>query len=248
MRVTTSWKKACAVSALTHCLVIGTFGLVMSTLLTEHSKEFYTVDLDVSSTATAGSGYAGGGGVSFPEPLTEEALHAKETIGESNIADSSLTSPNVSSVGPAAPRAVSGAPISGNGSGGGTGSGKGTGSGDGVGSGHGYGEGSGAGQGSGDSGAVGTGTAPFDVQGFWSVLNQNKEYPYMAVRRGIEGTVGLAISLDGDGNLMSVEVVSSSGSSLLDEAAVAGARKSCPYPNASGRPISIETTVVFKLQ
>ncbi len=253
MNARQSWKRACTASVVVHCLAIGIFSVFLGGVLEQQKQTVYTIDLDMSSSLSSGSGHAGGGGSAFPEPLKAEEVAAKtaavqhETPSFPDPYASEVSRPATVSNDSAA--AAAERPRYGDGgSGGGTGGGEGSGSGTGTGSGQGYGEGSGSGQGSGNSGASGTGSSPFDVDGFWAALNSNKQYPYMAVRRGIQGTVTLAIALDGDGNLMHVSVASSSGNSMLDEAAIQAAQASCPYPNASGQPVSINTTVVFRLQ
>lgn len=58
-----------------------------------------------------------------------------------------------------------------------------------------------------------------------SLGNPPPEYPPMALRRRIEGTVGLKILVTAQGTAGQVQVTSSSGSSLLDKAAVETVRK-----------------------
>ncbi|MBS4913614.1 MAG: energy transducer TonB [Veillonella sp.] len=118
----------------------------------------------------------------------------------------------------------------------GTGTGGGTGIGDGAGSG--YGEGDGAGYGTGGS---------FDGDGFWSAVNSSKTYPAQAVKRGIEGSVTVRVELDGGGNLLSATVVSSSGSRILEQAAVRAVERATPYPNASGQTQVVDVPLQFQL-
>lgn len=43
------------------------------------------------------------------------------------------------------------------------------------------------------AGPAGTGSAPFDSDGFWSAVNANKSYPPMAIKRGLTGTVTVTV-------------------------------------------------------
>lgn len=135
----------------------------------------------------------------------------------------------------------------GTGSGTGSGDGSGIGSGSGDGAGDGTSDGSGDGQGSGDSQTPGTGTGPFDIDGWQAAVNANKNYPLMAVKRNLQGTVTIQTTLDAGGNCLGVSVAGSSGQSLLDDAAVRAAYASCPYPNPTGSTVTITTNVNFRL-
>lgn len=131
----------------------------------------------------------------------------------------------------------SGQGVGGDYDGAGTGTGGGTGIGDGTGSGYGEGEGSGEGSGGGS----------FDGDGFWSAVNSSKIYPAQAVKRGIEGSVTVRVELDGDGNLLSATVVNSSGSRILEQAAVRAVERATPYPNASGQTQVVDVPLQFQL-
>ncbi|MBR2214757.1 MAG: TonB family protein [Selenomonadaceae bacterium] len=126
-------------------------------------------------------------------------------------------------------------------------SGFGSGVGESSGEGEGSGEGLGIGDGTGDSEVSGSGSAPFDFNGFAGAVEANKSYPYMAMRRGIEGSVTMSITLDSAGNLSSLSVVSSDND-LLNDAALQAVRSACPYPNPSGVGVSFTTTLHFYLQ
>ena len=136
---------------------------------------------------------------------------------------------------------------SGSGSGSGDGSGSGSGSGDGTGSGQGTGDGSGSGQGSGDGNVGGTGTAPFDKAGFWAAVDENKEYPYMAMKRHLEGSASVGCTVTSDGSVVGVFLEGSSGHDILDDAAVAAVRAVGSYPNPSGRDVPVSVPVRFNL-
>lgn len=57
-------------------------------------------------------------------------------------------------------------------------------------------------------------------------LKRNQRYPRIAEQRGIEGDVDLEIRIDDSGNVTGVTVVKSSGSSALDDAAIAAVKRS----------------------
>jgi len=69
----------------------------------------------------------------------------------------------------------------------------------------------------------------------WSAaMSGNWHYPEAARARGEQGTVRLAVTIGRSGHVMSARIVSSSGSSTLDQAALEVAR------NATGRPLPPE--------
>lgn len=57
----------------------------------------------------------------------------------------------------------------------------------------------------------------------------NKYYPEASVRYGLYGNVRLLVVIQSDGSLESVEVLSSSGYAVLDEAAIKVVRMAAPY-------------------
>jgi len=61
-------------------------------------------------------------------------------------------------------------------------------------------------------------------------VDAHKHYPRMARRLGVEGRVVLAFTLRADGRLAGVRVAESSGSELLDEAALQAVRDAAPFP------------------
>lgn len=183
----------------------------------------------------------------------EQAVQAQSLLADAAEKAAASAAPAAQAPSPAGPADTGGstAAVSDGGSGGGSGSGSGTGegsgegSGSGSGAGQGYGEGSGNGQGSGDSGAAGTGSAPFDSDGFWSAVNANKSYPPMAIKRGLTGTVTVTVVLDSSGNCVSA---SADSSGLLAKAAVNAVYAACPYPNGTGSTVTVHVPVPFNLQ
>lgn len=82
------------------------------------------------------------------------------------------------------------------------------------------------------------GSGYFDVSGYRASLDANKVMPKQAVRRGITGTVTIRVYFDGEGNYVSAKIEGSSGSSLLDNDALALAARSGGATNTTGEPKS----------
>lgn len=182
-----------------------------------------------------------GGGNGTPAGGTT-TIHSTDTAPVAGIQPSSSTNAGTGTM--AVPMGVdTGQGVGGDYDGAGTGTGGGTGLGDGTGSGTGEGDGSGVGEGTGE----GSGGGSFDGNGFWNAVNSSKTYPAQAVKRGIEGHVTVRVELDGDGNLLSANVVSSSGSGILEQAALRAVERATPYQNASGRTQVIDVPLQFNL-
>lgn len=74
-------------------------------------------------------------------------------------------------------------------------------------------------------------------------------YPERARRAGVEGTVGVRIALAPDGSVRQVELTQSSGSRLLDEAALAAARASTFSPASRNRsPVEAEAVASYRFE
>ena len=82
------------------------------------------------------------------------------------------------------------------------------------------------------------GTGYFDVSEYRASLDANKVMPPQAVRRGITGVVTIRVYFDGEGNYVSARIEESSGSSLLDNDALALAARSGGAINTTGEPKS----------
>ena len=262
-----SWGKAYIVSAAVHLVIFLFLAIGLAVVVAEKEQQVYEIDLQASD-FSQGSGHEGGGSAEnlFPEPLkAEEVAKRVETVQQTippvtpteavvptsdAVTVPQAASETSASSSTAAPSSASSgsASGSGDGSGSGSGSGSGTGSGDGKGDGQGVGSGSGAGQGSGDGNVSGTGSAPFDTNGFWAAVNANKEYPYMAMKRRLEGTTTIVTTISTSGDITSVSVASSSGHGLLDDAAVAAAYAVGSYPNPTGATVSVTTNVSFSIR
>ena len=272
-----SWKKAYLASALLHVVIAVLFAIGLAEIVAEKEQQTYVVDLATSNFSQGSGHEGGGGGAAaFPEPLKEEevakrvetvqqaqtqpqpqpilpdpaAVKTPEavTVPDSVTSNAPATGSTSSSSAPAATAGGSGEGTGeGTGTGSGTGSGSGAGAGSGTGDGQGYGEGSGAGQGSGDGNISGTGTSPFDAEGFRAAIDANKQYPYMAIKRRLEGSVSIICTIDTSGSIVSVSLGSSSGSDILDDAALEAARAVGSFPNPSGKEVTVSTPVNFNL-
>lgn len=264
-----SWGKAYIVSAAIHLVIFLFLALGLAVIVAESEQQVYEIDLQASD-FSQGSGHEGGGSSEnlFPEPLkAEEVAKRVETVQQTvppitppteavvptpdavTVPTPEASTSTTASDSPAPPSTSAGsASGSSDGGGTGTGTGSGTGSGDRTGDGQGVGEGSGAGQGSGDGNISGTGSAPFDTNGFWAAVNANKEYPYMAMKRRLEGTTTIVTTISASGDITSVSVESSSGHGILDNAAVAAAYAVGSYPNPTGGTVSVTTNVSFSIR
>ena len=92
------------------------------------------------------------------------------------------------------------------------------------------------------------GSGYFDVSGYRASLDANKVMPKQAVRRGITGTVTIRVYFDGEGNYVSAEIEGSSGSSLLDNDALALAARSGGATNTTGEPKSDIFYIRYELE
>ena len=262
-----SWRKAYIVSAAVHFVIFLLLAVGLAVVVAEKEQQVYEIDLQASD-FSQGSGHEGGGSAEnlFPEPLkAEEVAKRVETVQQTippvtpteavvptpdavTVPQAASETPASSSTSVPSSASSGSASGSGEGSGSGSGSGSGTGSGDGKGDGQGVGSGSGAGQGSGDGNVSGTGSAPFDTNGFWAAVNANKEYPYMAMKRRLEGTTTIVTTISSSGAITSVSIAASSGHGVLDDAAVAAAYAVGSYPNPTGATVSVTTNVSFSIR
>ena len=260
-----SWRKAAIGSLGFHIVAAFCIGIIGWHMSQSMHEEAYEIDLSVDTAQSEAVHES-----TFAPPLKQEELTARvESALQSQVHTNQLTTsqatggnsepaggtPTLASSDPMAAPAYGATPgagtlavapgdcmgygsgVGGDVDGAGTGTGGGTGTGDGVGSGSGENDGEGS----------GTGGGYFDGAGFWSAVNSNKAYPAQAVRRGIEGQVTVRAELDASGNLISAYVVSSSGSSILEQAAVRAVERATPYPNDSGEPQTIDVPLSFQL-
>ncbi|MEL7000710.1 MAG: TonB family protein, partial [Pseudomonadota bacterium] len=62
-------------------------------------------------------------------------------------------------------------------------------------------------------------------------VERKKRYPKRAMRRGTKGTAKVRVTLDASGKLIAATMVSSSGASILDEAAMAAVKRVRSFPD-----------------
>jgi protein TonB len=79
-------------------------------------------------------------------------------------------------------------------------------------------------------------------------ISNNLVYPPIARRRNIQGTVGISFEIETNGELVSVSVNGSSGSSVLDNAAVSLVNKIRPFENVTiKRKLALRVNIEYKL-
>lgn len=166
-----SWKRAYAGSLLVHLAVACLLAVGLAGSVAQHEQEkMYVVDLDASELTDSGSGHAGGGGGGgsaeslFPDKLSETDVAQRTAAVEAQ--SSALTPPEqAAQAQPLLADAAekAAAPAAP------------------------------AAQAPSPAGPAGTGSAPFDSDGFWSAVNANKSYPPMAIKRGLTGTVTVTV-------------------------------------------------------
>ena len=86
------------------------------------------------------------------------------------------------------------------------------------------------------------------INDFLSQIEQHKDYPYIARRRGQEGTVTVAVRLSAAGELAGAQVIGSSGITALDEAALTLVRKVCPFVHNAGRSIAMNIPIAYQIK
>ena len=178
-------------------------------------------------TVFAGGGGGGGSGTAVAEAEEPKAAAPQQAEPDA-IADAAVKTETAAPVEhrPVAKKAASGSGDKndtgtggGKGSGHGTGTGSGTGPGSGSGSGGGHGSGHGTGSGSGDGIAVNPAVPPRVVRSVSPV------YPETQRLTNVTGTVRLRLLIGRDGSVEDINIVSSSGSRPLDNAAVNACRR-----------------------
>ena len=71
-----------------------------------------------------------------------------------------------------------------------------------------------------------------------ALIEAAKRYPLMAQRRGLEGTASVSFQIQADGSIQTLKIIRSSGSDILDEAALQTIKQAAPFP-AYPDPIQI---------
>jgi TonB family protein len=103
------------------------------------------------------------------------------------------------------------------------------------------------GTGEGTNDVLGADPAAAFVARVGAALQARKTYPEAARRRGAEGVVRLRLRVSEDGHLVSATIASSSGSGLLDHAALALASSVFPQENQSQRELTFVLAVKYSL-
>lgn len=85
----------------------------------------------------------------------------------------------------------------------------------------------------------------YDSSGYIGRVNANKVMPQQAVRRGLSGTVSFNVTFDSEGNFAGADMISSSGSSILDNAAANLVASSGGIENTTGSPVTIVVNVDY---
>lgn len=250
-----SWKKSYLISILIHLLLAVVLGLTLVSVV-EHkqTENAFEIDMSISEDlkASAGGG-GGGGGVSFPQPLSQEVVQAKVQAAQQSISspvsveDAVNVPTSTSSSATGSSDGTSSNQGTGGGSGGGNGTGNGTGDGDGTGSGSGGGSGSGSGGGNGDGVGTTSGNAPFDWAGFVATVQARAQgsYPPMAIKRNLQGSVSVSVTIDASGNIVSVSA--GGGPGILNSHTQDVVYGIGNYPNGSGETVSNSFTVYYTL-
>lgn len=246
----TRWRKAWIVSVILHSIVLISAGWMIGKALLPVDKPEPLIELeltnepdsppgaDATATAPAAVPVASTAAIrSQPvqQPVSPPAVVPEAVTAEAVVAVSSMSVESVDTSAAASDGAAAGDGAGGSGSGLASGSGSGSGSG----------TGSGAGSGSGSS------SREIIPPGIYS--RREPAYPEQARREGIEGTVVLRIEILANGRAGDVSVSRSSGSELLDEAAVDAVQRWRFVPakiRGTGQSVPCQTTmpVVFRLK
>jgi protein TonB len=85
------------------------------------------------------------------------------------------------------------------------------------------------------------------IAGLRSRIIENLIYPQVARKRNIEGVVQVVLSLDEHGKEVELQILESSGSKILDRAALSLIRKVLPYEHGLGRGFSVQIPIRYDL-
>jgi periplasmic protein TonB len=87
------------------------------------------------------------------------------------------------------------------------------------------------------------------LKDLYNRLSETLHYPPAARRRGTEGIVGVRLHIGTDGRLLEAIVVSTSGSRVLDNAALSGIKELFPYPHPidTNEPFFLTMHITFAL-
>jgi protein TonB len=85
------------------------------------------------------------------------------------------------------------------------------------------------------------------VRQFVNLLREKKVYPYVARKKGLQGTVLLLVRLSPRGELLEASVLRSSGHTVLDKAALSLVKRAVPFSHETGRVLAMEVPVKYSL-
>ncbi len=79
-------------------------------------------------------------------------------------------------------------------------------------------------------------------------IEERRTYPMAARKRGIQGALTAAVSMDEQGAFLEAHVLHSSGSDMIDRAGMDLLRNVFPVENDTGRRLTLEVRMVYKLE
>ncbi|GEM_PF-3488475 len=85
------------------------------------------------------------------------------------------------------------------------------------------------------------------ISSFANKIESLKHYPYIARRRGIEGTVIVFVHLNKTGELMNIALKASSGYEILDMSTLELIKKATPFRHGYHSDLKIEIPVSYRL-
>jgi TonB family protein len=85
------------------------------------------------------------------------------------------------------------------------------------------------------------------IRSFVDRIESLKHYPYIARRRGIQGTALIFVHLNKNGELKDVVLRKSSGHEILDKSAVELIKKATPFRHGYHSDLKIEIPITYKL-
>jgi len=253
------WRKAVVISLVLHGVMFTVIGWLAAKTFAAHEVPEQYVELELVGEVAGGGGGGGTAGNTVPGTVAVNEIPAVPAFmtktdapvsvrEQMPTAQASADNMSVLSTEPGTESTAASAIFVPQGGGSGTGTGSDYGTGYGTGSGSGTGTGTGTGSGTGNG--VGNGSGIISP----GILSQvEPTYPERARQAGLEGTVVLKIQILENGRPGHVGVYRSSGSDLLDDAAIDAVRqwRFIPAKNrASGQTIVCYTTmpVVFRLK
>jgi TonB family protein len=79
-------------------------------------------------------------------------------------------------------------------------------------------------------------------------VTSHYNYPNAAIRRGWQGEVTLAFTVESNGQIINIRIANSSGYPILDRAALASLNKVGDIRSAQHQPLSFELPILYHLQ